>query len=126
MTGTAPANRVPIASVLTAMGAELGALGSLIDRVQDALSPALSPAVLADPGVLASLQQLDRLAQTVRALAGVAARLSDAAGPSATADPAALLGAIPLADLARRLGAPTHPAAEDEDNGFTIALVMEA
>ena len=119
----------PLAALLDAMGAELRSLGTLADHVQEVLSPALSSAVLSGPGVLTGLQDLDRLAQVARALATVASRLSDTAGRGAAVDPEAVLDAVSLADLARRLGAKRpskDPVGEDCDDMFTVPSCLSA
>ncbi len=96
-------DEVPITEVLGAVGRELDTLGTLVEHIQEALSPVLSPALLADPGALAGLQELDRLIQTLRALSGVAVGLSGAADRTWTVGSRVLWATVPLADLATRL-----------------------
>lgn len=134
MTETTLAGGPPLAALLDAMGRELSSLGAMADRVQAALSPALSSQLLSHPGVLVGLQDLDRLAQSARALGAVADRLSASVTIEGPLDTDGVLAALPLADLAARLGRPQagHDAGpsvrhdEGLDDDFTIPSASAA
>ena len=106
-TGSAPdkgSDAVPAGVMLDAIGRELDRLGCDVDRLQDMLSPALTPVLVAHPEAMIGLQDLDRLAQTLRALSGLVRQLGIRAAEGPVPDLPSLMAAIPLADLAFRLG----------------------
>lgn len=104
-TGGVPGG-VPAGMMLDAIGCELDRLGCDVDRLQDMLSPAFTPALAAHPEAMMGLQDLDRLAQTLRALSGLVRGLGLRAPEGPVPGLPSLMAAIPLADLAFRLGQP--------------------
>lgn len=93
---------VPIGMVLAAIGRELERLSSDVDRLQDDLSPALTSALIAHPKIMIGLQELDRLAQTLRALSSLAQQI-DTQQAEVPSHVSGLIAALPLGDLASRL-----------------------
>ncbi|MBP1807582.1 hypothetical protein [Rubellimicrobium aerolatum] len=91
-----------VRKLLTAIDHELRAAGANVEGIQDALSPALSLAVLDHPEAVAGLQELDHLAQTLHALADVVLSLSDVVDPAHAVAPH-VLDAVRLGKLASRL-----------------------
>ena len=97
---------VPISMVLATIGRELERLGGDVDRLQDALSPALTSALMAHPEIMIGLQELDRLAQTLRALSGLAQQIGIQEAEIPFSHISCLIAALPLGDLASRLMQP--------------------
>lgn len=95
-------------AVLAAIGRELDGLGDDIDRLQENLSPALvlAPALVAHPEIMIGLQDLDRLAQTLRALSNLVRQIGSKQAEVPLSDLSDLVAAIPLGDLAGRLMRP--------------------
>ena len=97
---------VSINVVLGAIGRELDGLGDDMDRLQEELSPALMPVLLAHPEIITGLQELDRLSQTLRALSSLVQQIGTKQPEAPLPDLSGLIAAVPLGDLASRLMRP--------------------
>jgi hypothetical protein len=96
---------VSVAAMLEAISCELGTLGAGVEHIQEVLSPALTQALLTNPGAMIGLQELDRVAQTLQALSGIVSRMVGVPGLDQALDIQSTLAAVPLAELAARLHA---------------------
>lgn len=74
-----------------------------MDRLQEEMSPALGTVLVDHPEVMIGLQELDRLAQTLRALSRLVQQIGATQADVPSPDLSGLIAAIPLGDLASRL-----------------------
>lgn len=89
--------------VLAAIGRELDRLGGDVDRLQDELSPAFTSALMARPEIMIGLQNLDRLAQMLRALSSLVQQIDTQNAEIPFSHISCLIADLPLGDLASRL-----------------------
>lgn len=97
---------VPIGLVLASIGRELDRLGDDVERLQDNLSPALTTVLMEHPEIMVGLQELDRLAQTLRALSSLIQQIDAQQTELLFSHISDLVADLPLGDLASRLMQP--------------------
>jgi hypothetical protein len=96
---------VALAEVLAAMKVELAELAVCGERLQDVLGEAISHAVgRPDPALIEEAQGLDRMVQRLSALSDFIQAVTADLPPGWRLDVDAALEALPLSDLAGRLG----------------------
>lgn len=96
---------VALAEVLSAMKVELAELAVCGERLQDILGVAISHAGRSpDPALIEEAQGLDRMVQRLSALSDFIQAVTTELPPAWTLDVDAALDALPLSDLAARLG----------------------
>lgn len=96
---------VALAEVLSAMKVELAELAVCGERLQDILGEAISHAgKCPDPALIEEAQGLDRMVQRLSALSDFIQAVSGELPPGWMLDVDAALDALPLSDLAARLG----------------------
>jgi len=92
-----------MADLLSRLAAELRSLQAMTAEVEHALGDVITLQGGLDAARLRTLQHLDLVNQSLRALAGVCSDCADGASPDWTLDATLILAKLPLAALARRL-----------------------
>lgn len=111
------AEPVALSRLIAGVAEELRRLGTSVDGLQATLSPHLLKLASRDLRLATDVQELDRLGQTLDALALYLGELAHVCPAAHVAGSAEMLGRLPLHDLARRLGGET---AVEEDDGFEL------
>ena len=94
---------VPMPELLSRIQRELRQLASATDRLQAAISPAISVADLNSSGLLPAMQSLDRMSQTLCGIADFVAVIASSVPESWGVDSRAASLALSLTDLSTRL-----------------------
>lgn len=111
--GPASNDATDLAPLLGRVGLELSHLAGRVDDLQLTLSPVLIEAASAQPHLMASLQGLDLMGQTLANLSGFLALLAKEPARVGSASVQDALGTISLLDLRRRLTADHDAPFED-------------